>query len=102
MLLNPINKTTTMKKKPGFTMRTICGENFLVAEGLENIDFTKLIALNETSAFLWSSIGEDETFTSERLTELLVEEYDVTPDVARADVEVLVSNMLDMGLIVNN
>ena len=91
-----------MKKNPGFTMRTICGENFLVAEGLENIDFTKLIALNETSAFLWSSIGEDETFTSERLTELLVEEYDVTPDVARADVEVLVSNMLDMGLIVNN
>lgn len=91
-----------MKKKPGFTMRTICGENFLVAEGLENIDFTKLIALNETSAFLWSSIGEDETFTSERLTELLVEEYDVTPDVARADVEALVSNMLDMGLIVNN
>lgn len=48
-----------LKKKPGFTMRTICGENFLVAEGLENIDFTKLIALNETSAFLWSSIGED-------------------------------------------
>lgn len=91
-----------LKKKPGFTMRTICGENFLVAEGLENIDFTKLIALNETSAFLWSSIGEDETFTSERLTELLVEEYDVTPDVARADVEALVSNMLDMGLIVNN
>ena len=89
-----------LKNKPGFTMRTICGENFLVAEGLENIDFTKLIALNETSAFLWSSIGEDETFTADSLAGRLVEEYDVLPDVARADVETLVANMIDMGLIV--
>lgn len=89
-----------LKKKPGFTMRTICGENFLVAEGLENIDFTKLIALNETSAFLWLSIGEDETFTADSLAGRLVEEYDVLPDVARADVETLVANMIDMGLIV--
>ena len=89
-----------LKKKPGFTMRTICGENFLVAEGLENIDFTKLIALNETSAFLGSSIGEDETFTADSLAGRLVEEYDVLPDVARADVETLVANMIDMGLIV--
>ena len=81
-------------------MRTICGENFLVAEGLENIDFTKLIALNETSAFLWSSIGEDETCTADSLADRLVEEYDVLPDVARADVETLVANMIDMGLIV--
>lgn len=81
-------------------MRTICGENFLVAEGLENIDFTKLIALNETSAFLWSSIDEDETFTADSLAGRLVEEYDVLPDVARADVEILMANMIDMGLIV--
>ncbi len=89
-----------LKKKTGFTMRTICGENFLVAEGLENIDFTKLIALNETSAFLWSSIDEDETFTADSLAGRLVEEYDVLPDVARADVEILMANMIDMGLIV--
>ena len=89
-----------VNKKPGFTMRTIRGENFLVAEGLENIDFPKLIALNETPAFPWSSIDEDETFTADSLAGRLVEEYDVLPDVARADVETLVANMIDMGLIV--
>ena len=30
-----------MKKKPGFNLRTICGERIIVAEGKENIDFIK-------------------------------------------------------------
>lgn len=89
----------TMKKKPGFALRSVCGEQFLIAEGLENIDFSKLIALNETSAYLWTSVAEDEEFTVETLTELLTQEYEVEIDVARRDVEELVRTMKDMGVI---
>ena len=42
-----------MRTKKGFTLRTVCGENVLMAEGLETIDFGKLIRLNGTSAFMW-------------------------------------------------
>ena len=45
-----------MKAKNGFNLRTVCGENILVAEGEENIDFSNIISMNESSAYLWNSI----------------------------------------------
>ena len=34
-----------MKTKKGFVLRNVCGENIIVAEGKENIDFTKIISI---------------------------------------------------------
>ena len=42
-----------MKAKPGFNIRKVCGENIIVAEGKENIDFSNIISMNESSAYLW-------------------------------------------------
>ena len=63
-----------MKKKPGFTLRDVCGEQVIIADGKENIDFSKIISMNESSAYLWNSVGDDD-FTAESLCKLLVEEY---------------------------
>ena len=49
-----------MKAKTGFSLRTVCGENILVAEGEENIDFSNIISMNESSAYLWKNIQERE------------------------------------------
>ena len=49
------NNIINMKAKPGFKLREVCGEQIIVAEGRENIDFTNIISMNETSAFLWNS-----------------------------------------------
>lgn len=88
-----------MKKKPGFALRSVCGEQFLIAEGIENIDFSKLIALNESSAYLWQSISDEEEFTVDTLTQLLLDEYEVEPQQARADVEALCKSMIDAGIL---
>lgn len=88
-----------MKKKPGFRLRAVCGEQFLIAEGLKNIDFSKLIALNESSAYLWNNISEDEEFTLDTLTDLLLKEYEVEREVAYNDVKALVDTMLEAGVI---
>ena len=61
-----------MKKKPGINMRNICGENIIVAEGNVNIDFTNILSLNESAAYLWQRIG-DEHFDIDTLTQLLIE-----------------------------
>lgn len=87
-----------MKKKPGFALRSVCGEQFLIAEGVENIDFSKLIALNQSSAYLWNAVG-DEEFTVDAMVELLLKEYDVEAEQARKDVEALVTAMTDAGVI---
>ena len=75
-----------MKTKKGFKLRTICGENIIVAEGVENIDFSRIISMNESAAFLWKNIqGTD--FDAEKLTKLLLEEYEVDESTARGDAQ---------------
>ena len=63
-----------MKAKKGFNLREVCGEQIIVAEGLENIDFTNIISMNESSAFLWNSI-QDKEFTPEDLAKILCDNY---------------------------
>ena len=43
-----------------------------VAHGVENIDFSKIISLNESAAYLWEKVHDHE-FTDEELVRLLKE-----------------------------
>ena len=60
-----------MKQKKGFVLRTVCGENVIVGEGLETVNFGKLISLNESAAYLWKKAGELGDFTSQQLADAL-------------------------------
>ena len=87
-----------MKTKKGFNLRTICGENINVAEVVENIDFSRIISMNESAAFLWTNIqGTD--FDAEKLTKLLLEEYDVDESTASNDAQALIAKWLEAGII---
>ena len=87
-----------MKKKPGINMRNICGENIIVAEGNVNIDFTNILSLNESAAYLWQRIG-DVHFDIDTLTQWLMEEYEVDIDTARQDVIAMVDKWLELNII---
>lgn len=87
-----------MKTKKGFNLRQVCGENVIVAEGAENIDFSSIISMNESSAYLWNNI-QDKEFDKNNLVELLTQEYDVDADTAAKDVEALVAQWLKAGII---
>ena len=39
-----------MRIKEGFELREICGEHVILSHGMDNIDFSKIISLNETTA----------------------------------------------------
>ena len=87
-----------MKTKKGFNLRTVCGENIIVAEGIENIDFSRIISMNESAAYLWKNIqGQD--FTADTLAQLLLKEYDVDEATARHDADTLVAKWLEAGII---
>ncbi|MBO5538793.1 MAG: PqqD family protein [Prevotella sp.] len=87
-----------MKAKKGFNLRTICGENIIVAEGKENIDFSNIISMNESSAYLWKHIQQRD-FTAEDLAQLLTDEYDVNPDTALNDSHALIKSWLEAGIV---
>ena len=88
-----------MKAKTGFNLRTVCGENIIVAEGKENIDFSNIISMNESSAYLWKQVQGMESFTNEDLARLLTEEYEVDLDTAMTDAIQLSQQWLQAGII---
>ncbi len=87
-----------MKTKKGFNLRTICGENIIVGEGIENIDFSRIISMNESAAYLWSHI-KDTDFDEDTLVNLLLDEYEVDDATARDDVHTLIQKWLEAGII---
>ena len=87
-----------MKTKKGFNLRTICGENIIVGERIENIDFSRIISMNESAAYLWSHI-KDTDFDEDTLVNLLLDEYEVDDATARDDVHTLIQKWLEAGII---
>lgn len=86
-----------MKIKEGFELVTICGEVIVVAHGRENMDFSKIINLNESAAYLWRAV-EGRDFDAMELARLLGEEYEVTEDVALRDAAKIMSEWQAAGL----
>ncbi len=88
-----------MNIKKGFVLRTVCGENVIVGEGLDAINFGRMLSLNETAAWLWKQALEQGDFTVQSLSEAICSEYDVTPDKALDDVKETVENWKQLGVI---
>lgn len=86
-----------MKTKKGFVLRNVCGENIIVAEGKENIDFTKIISMNESSAYLWKNV-EGKEFTAETLRDLLLDEYEVDRTTAENDAKTVAEEWTKAGI----
>ena len=80
-------------------LRQVCGENVIVGEGLGAINFGKMLALNETAAWLWQQAKAQGDFTIDSLTEALCEEYEVTAEEAKADVAAIIQQWTEVGVI---
>lgn len=87
-----------MRAKTGFRLHDVCGQQIIVSEGEENIDFSNIIKMNESAAYLWEHI-QDKEFTIEDLVKLLTDEYEVSDEVAKHDAEILVKQWADAGII---
>ena len=88
-----------MKIKKGFVLRTVCGENVIVGEGLDAINFGRMLCLNETAAWLWKQALEQGDFTAQSLAAALCNEYDVTPDQALADVKETINQWTELKVV---
>ncbi|MGG6545404.1 UNVERIFIED_CONTAM: PqqD family protein [Prevotella sp. 15_C9] len=88
-----------MKAKKGFNLRQVCGEYIIVSEGENNIDFSSIISMNESSAFLWQEVQKMESFTIDDLVRKTTEQYDVEDETARHDIIELVAQWGKSGII---
>ncbi len=87
-----------MKIKKGFELQNVCGEYIIVPTGIENIDYSKIISLNETAAYLWEGCSKLDSFTIDTMVELLTREYEVEEEIAREDCEKIIARWIEMEL----
>jgi len=88
-----------MKIKEGFVLRTICGQNVVSGEGSRNVNFSKLISLNESAAYLFKELQGRADFTAADMAALLQETYEVDAETALADSEKLAAQWAEIGIV---
>lgn len=86
-----------MKIKKGFEIKEIADSYVAIPTQDNVVDFSSIIMLNETSAFLWLRLEKD--LTEDELVSALLEEYDVDEKTARDDIGKFVAELKNAGLL---
>lgn len=86
-----------MKIKNGFELRDLCGEHVIIASGRENIDFSKVVNLNESAAIMWNAVVGKE-FEVADMAKALLDEYDVDEATAMSDAERIAKEWIEIGM----
>ncbi len=69
----------------------------MTGEGLEHINFNKLISFNSSAAFLWNELTGKE-FTIEEMAQLLIDRYGIDKELAIKDSTNLGKAWIDAGI----
>ena len=85
----------TIKKE--LVKRDIAGETILVPVGKTVYDSNGLYVLNELGAFLWNLLPDAQD--EDALLKAVLAEYEVTEDVAAADIRAFLAELQNMGIL---
>lgn len=89
-----------MKQNPDFLLQEVADTIVVVPVGQASVNFSGMITLNGTGAFLWKLLETEQTVLS--MTQALLDRYDVEEATARADVEAFVNKLIPTGAILEN
>ena len=87
-----------MKIIEGFRLRDVMGQATVIGEGVDQVNFSKLITLNASAAFLWKEV-EGKDFEVETLAGLLVGEYGIDETLAARDAKSIAEQWIEAGLV---
>ena len=80
-----------MKINPGFILKDIAGSCGGVPPGDNLVDFSAMITLNETGAFLWNLLSDE--ISIEELADAMCSEYEISKEEAVLDVTEFVETL---------
>lgn len=92
-----VKENCIMKMKPNFEIINI-GDDYMAVPTGENMTiFGGTVALNAVSAFLLDKLQTEKS--EEELVECLLSEYEVSEEVARADVQTIIATFKEIGIV---
>ena len=87
-----------MKIKDGFVLEEVGGSYLACATGALAADFSGLVRLNQTGAFLWGVLSDKDT-TRDGLLSAMLGEYDVSAEIALRDIDAFVAKLRENGIL---
>ena len=87
-----------MKIKENYILRSIAGEHIVVPVGKEAVTFNGIMTLNQSGKLLFEALQND--VKESDLVNVLLDEYEVTEDVARQDVEAFLAKLKEKDLLI--
>ena len=87
-----------MRTKKDLVLRPLGDQFILVAEGNAVADFTQMVSMNASSAYLWDAV-EGKDFDLATLVDLLVEAYGIPKDQAEHDAAVVLDDWKRIGIM---
>ncbi len=87
-----------MKIKEGFVLRKIGDKDVVIGEGLDQINFNKIIALNSSAANLWRALSIKD-FSEEDAIDFLENYYQIDHQIAERDAKGILEKWKSVGLI---
>lgn len=87
-----------MKTVEGFRLRPLGAEFIVTGEGIRQVNFNKMISLNESAAYLWREV-EGKEFSVQDLADLLIARYEIDMDRALADSAAICDKWIEAGIV---
>ena len=87
-----------MRTKKDLVLRPLGDQFILVAEGNAVADFTQMVSMNASSAYLWDAV-EGKDFELATLVDLLVEAYGIPKNQAEHDAAVVLDDWKRIGIM---
>ena len=85
-----------MKISKCYLLRTVAGKNIVVSIG-DDVNFNGMLTLNDTGVFFWNLLQND--ITKEEMLEAVLQEYDVSSNIALQDIENFVKKLKDSKIL---
>lgn len=85
-----------MKLKEGFVLREVAGEHVVLCTSAE-MDLNGMLTLNSTGRTLWCALEQDVQLSD--LTQVLLDEYEVDEQTARAAAAAFVDKLKELDLL---
>ncbi|MBR2618263.1 MAG: PqqD family protein [Paludibacteraceae bacterium] len=89
-----------MQLKDNYTLQKVGEEYVLLAQDSLQVDFSKVITLNETAADIWQHI-KNQNFDIQTIITYLTNNYNVDIETAQADAQEMIDSLLSIGAIIH-
>ena len=86
-----------MKIVDGFILKSIADTNIVVPVGSNSVTFNAIISLNDSGAFLWKQLENEQS--EESLLAAMLAEYDVDEVTAKKDIDEFLKSMRQANLL---